>query len=56
MPQRDVISWKTMIYGYSGIGNMGFAQMLFRGTLCSRVIDKMGYIESRLMFLLRCDR
>ncbi|PNX56947.1 pentatricopeptide repeat-containing protein, partial [Trifolium pratense] len=29
MPHRDVISWNTMIFGYSGIGNMGFAQFLF---------------------------
>ncbi|XP_020214743.1 pentatricopeptide repeat-containing protein At3g02330, mitochondrial [Cajanus cajan] len=29
MPQRDVISWNTVIFGYAGIGNMGFAQSLF---------------------------
>jgi len=29
MPQRDVISWNTMIFGYAGVGNMEFAQFLF---------------------------
>lgn len=29
IPQRDIISWNTMIFGYAGIGNMGFAQSLF---------------------------
>ncbi|KAF1863034.1 hypothetical protein Lal_00018879 [Lupinus albus] len=29
IPQRDIISWNTMIFGYAAIGNMGFAQSLF---------------------------
>lgn len=29
MPQRDTVSWNTMIFGYSESGNMGFVQSLF---------------------------
>ncbi|XP_020996869.1 pentatricopeptide repeat-containing protein At3g02330, mitochondrial isoform X1 [Arachis duranensis] len=29
MPQRDIISWNTMLFGYAGVGNVGFAQYLF---------------------------
>nr|XP_043605912.1 pentatricopeptide repeat-containing protein At3g02330, mitochondrial [Erigeron canadensis]XP_043605913.1 pentatricopeptide repeat-containing protein At3g02330, mitochondrial [Erigeron canadensis] len=29
MPQRDTVSWNTMLSGYAGNGDMGMAQMMF---------------------------
>ncbi|PWA54078.1 pentatricopeptide repeat (PPR) superfamily protein [Artemisia annua] len=39
MPQRDTVSYNTIVFGYAGFGNMGMAQMIFDGIPARDVVS-----------------